>query len=73
MSATGFPRDVPIISLLRVWLPNMPGSWDAGEALWIRCSPLRFIDFLKAGIPITLVTTAVGVTLLWCFLVLGLF
>ena len=30
-------------------------------------SPLRFVDFLKAGIPVTLVTTVVGVFMLWCF------
>ena len=34
-------------------------------------SPLRFTDFLKAGVPITLVTTAVGVLLLWIFFVFG--
>lgn len=34
-------------------------------------APLRFIDFLQAGVPITLVTTAVGVLLLWVFMVWG--
>jgi Na+/H+ antiporter NhaD/arsenite permease-like protein len=34
-------------------------------------SPLRFTDFLWAGVPITIVTTAVGVLLLWVFLALG--
>jgi Na+/H+ antiporter NhaD/arsenite permease-like protein len=34
-------------------------------------SPLRFTDFLRVGVPITLVTTAVGVLLLWAFLMLG--
>ncbi len=32
-----------------------------------RQAPLRFLDFLKAGVPVTLVTTAAGVFLLWCF------
>jgi Na+/H+ antiporter NhaD/arsenite permease-like protein len=36
-----------------------------------RSAPLRFSDFLRAGVPITLVTTAVGVLLLWGFLVRG--
>jgi Na+/H+ antiporter NhaD/arsenite permease-like protein len=31
-------------------------------------APLRFIDFLRVGVPITIVTTAVGVLLLWAFL-----
>ncbi len=35
-------------------------------------SPLGFMDFLKAGIPVTLVTTAVGVLFLWWFQILGL-
>lgn len=35
-------------------------------------APLRFIDFLRAGIPITIVTTTVGVTLLWIFELSGL-
>ena len=30
-------------------------------------SPLRFTDFLRAGVPITLVTTAIGVLMLWAF------
>jgi len=30
-------------------------------------APLRFIDFLRAGVPITIVTRAVGVLLLWAF------
>jgi Na+/H+ antiporter NhaD/arsenite permease-like protein len=34
-------------------------------------APLRFRDFLWAGVPITLGTTAVGVLLLWVFLVWG--
>lgn len=34
-------------------------------------SPLRFTDFLRAGLPITLGTTAVGVLLLWAFLAWG--
>ena len=34
-------------------------------------APLRFTDFLRAGVPITIVTTAVGVLLLWAFLVWG--
>jgi Na+/H+ antiporter NhaD/arsenite permease-like protein len=33
--------------------------------------PLRFTDFLRAGLPITLGTTAVGVLLLWAFLTWG--
>jgi Na+/H+ antiporter NhaD/arsenite permease-like protein len=32
---------------------------------------LRFIDFLRAGVPITLLTIAVGVALLWAFWVWG--
>jgi Na+/H+ antiporter NhaD/arsenite permease-like protein len=34
-------------------------------------SPLRFMDFLQVGVPITMVTTAVGVLLLWVFLAWG--
>jgi Na+/H+ antiporter NhaD/arsenite permease-like protein len=34
-------------------------------------APLRFRDFLKAGVPVTLITTAVGVFLLWAFWCLG--
>lgn len=34
-------------------------------------TPLRFTDFLKVGVPITLVTTAVGVLLLWAFFACG--
>jgi Na+/H+ antiporter NhaD/arsenite permease-like protein len=34
-------------------------------------APLRFMDFLRVGVPITIVTTAVGVLLLWVFLVWG--
>jgi Na+/H+ antiporter NhaD/arsenite permease-like protein len=34
-------------------------------------TPLGFIDFLRAGAPITLITTAVGVLLLWAFWVWG--
>jgi Na+/H+ antiporter NhaD/arsenite permease-like protein len=34
-------------------------------------APLRFRDFLWVGVPITLGTTAVGVLLLWAFLVWG--
>jgi len=34
-------------------------------------APLRFMDFLRVGVPITMVTTAVGVLLLWGFLVWG--
>jgi Na+/H+ antiporter NhaD/arsenite permease-like protein len=30
-------------------------------------APLRFRDFLKVGVPVTLITTAVGVILLWAF------
>ncbi len=30
-------------------------------------APLGFGDFLRSGVPITLVTTAVGVLLLWIF------
>ncbi len=37
-----------------------------------RQSPLRFRDFLWVGIPITLVTTALGVLMLWAFLRWGL-
>jgi Na+/H+ antiporter NhaD/arsenite permease-like protein len=32
-----------------------------------RQAPLRFRDFLWVGVPITLATTAVGVTMLWAF------
>jgi Na+/H+ antiporter NhaD/arsenite permease-like protein len=32
---------------------------------------LGFFDFLRVGVPITLVTTAVGVLLLWAFLAWG--
>jgi len=34
-------------------------------------SPLRFTDFLRVGVPITILTTAVGVLMLWVFLVRG--
>jgi Na+/H+ antiporter NhaD/arsenite permease-like protein len=34
-------------------------------------SPLKFSDFLLVGIPITFVTTALGVLLLWAFWVWG--
>jgi len=34
-------------------------------------APLRFSDFLRVGVPVTLVTTAVGVLLLWLFWVWG--
>ena len=34
-------------------------------------APLRFMDFLRVGVPITIVTTAVGVLLLWVFLAWG--
>ncbi len=34
--------------------------------------PLRFVDFLKAGIPVTIATTIAGVSLLWIFKVWGL-
>lgn len=34
-------------------------------------APLRFSDFLRAGVPITLCTTAVGVLILWAFLKFG--
>jgi Na+/H+ antiporter NhaD/arsenite permease-like protein len=34
-------------------------------------SPLRFRDFLWAGVPITIITTAVGVLMLWTFLARG--
>ena len=34
-------------------------------------APLRFIDFLRVGVPITIVTTGVGGLLLWVFLGLG--
>ncbi len=37
-----------------------------------RQSPLHFVDFLKAGIPVTFVTTAAGVLMLWWFQVMGL-
>ncbi len=36
-----------------------------------RQSPLRFMDFLKAGIPVTLASTAAGVLILWAAQVLG--
>ena len=32
-----------------------------------RQAPLKFVDFLKAGIPVTVTTTAAGVLLLWLF------
>jgi len=35
-------------------------------------APLRFSDFLKAGIPVTVTTTAVGVMILWYFQNVGL-
>lgn len=35
-------------------------------------APLKFSDFLRAGIPVTVVSTAVGVGMLWVFLKLGL-
>ena len=34
-------------------------------------APLRFTDFVWAGVPITIITTAVGVLLLWVFLAWG--
>jgi Na+/H+ antiporter NhaD/arsenite permease-like protein len=34
-------------------------------------SPLRFTDFLKAGIPITIATVIIGVLLLWIFFIIG--
>jgi Na+/H+ antiporter NhaD/arsenite permease-like protein len=34
-------------------------------------APLRFMDFLRVGVPITIVTTVVGVLLLWVFLAWG--
>jgi Na+/H+ antiporter NhaD/arsenite permease-like protein len=34
-------------------------------------APLRFRDFLKVGVPVTLITTAVGIILLWAFWRLG--
>jgi Na+/H+ antiporter NhaD/arsenite permease-like protein len=34
-------------------------------------APLRFRDFLKVGVPVTLATTAVGIILLWAFWRLG--
>ena len=34
-------------------------------------APLRFMDFLRVGVPITMGTTAVGVFLLWVFLAWG--
>jgi Na+/H+ antiporter NhaD/arsenite permease-like protein len=36
-----------------------------------RDSPLGFLDFLKAGIPVTLLSTAVGVAMLWWFTLMG--
>jgi Na+/H+ antiporter NhaD/arsenite permease-like protein len=36
-----------------------------------RQSPLKFSDFLRVGIPITVVTTALGVLLLWVFWMWG--
>ncbi len=33
-----------------------------------KTAPLRFTDFLRVGVPITLVTTALGAFLLWAFL-----
>jgi len=34
-------------------------------------APLRFTEFLKVGVPITIITTAVGVLLLWALLAWG--
>jgi Na+/H+ antiporter NhaD/arsenite permease-like protein len=34
-------------------------------------SPLKFNDFLKVGLPVTLVTTTLGVLMLWLFLTWG--
>lgn len=34
-------------------------------------APLRFMDFLRVGVPITMATTAVGVLMLWVFLARG--
>lgn len=34
-------------------------------------APLRFTDFLRVGVPITIITTAVGVLLLWALLAWG--
>jgi Na+/H+ antiporter NhaD/arsenite permease-like protein len=34
-------------------------------------SPLKFSDFLWVGIPITIVTTTLGVLMLWAFLKWG--
>ena len=34
-------------------------------------APLRFTDFLRVGLPVTIITTAVGVLLLWLFLIWG--
>jgi Na+/H+ antiporter NhaD/arsenite permease-like protein len=34
-------------------------------------APLYFMDFLRVGVPITILTTAVGVMLLWVFLAWG--
>jgi Na+/H+ antiporter NhaD/arsenite permease-like protein len=31
-------------------------------------APLHFMDFLRVGVPITIITTAVGVLLLWALL-----
>jgi Na+/H+ antiporter NhaD/arsenite permease-like protein len=36
-----------------------------------RDAPLRFMDFLRVGLPITLVTTSLGVALLWAFWAMG--
>jgi Na+/H+ antiporter NhaD/arsenite permease-like protein len=36
-----------------------------------RQAPLRFRDFLKVGVPVTLITTTVGIILLWAFWRLG--
>ncbi len=36
-----------------------------------RQSPLRFVDFLKAGIPVTVVSTAAAVALLWAMKAIG--
>ncbi len=37
-----------------------------------KSSPLSFVQFLKIGIPVTIVTTAAGVLLLWTMAVLGM-
>lgn len=34
-------------------------------------SPLSFLDFLRVGVPVTIITTAVGVVMLWWFYLMG--